>query len=94
MKLTGRSDDEIALVEAYCKEQGLWRHAGDEPIFTSTLELDMSTVESSLAGPKRPQDRVELGQVPQAFQAAIELELNKKRKVHIRQSIIKDKPLK
>lgn len=80
MKLTGRSDDEIALVEAYCKEQGLWRHAGDEPIFTSTLELDMSTVESSLAGPKRPQDRVELGQVPQAFQAAIELELNKKEK--------------
>ncbi|EMH0467192.1 aconitate hydratase AcnA [Providencia stuartii] len=80
MKLTGRSDDEIALVEAYCKEQGLWRHAGDEPIFTSTLELDMSTVESSLAGPKRPQDRVELGQVPQAFQAAIELALNKKEK--------------
>ncbi len=51
MRLTGRSDDEIALVEAYSKEQGLWRYAGDEPIFTSTLELDMSTVESSLAGP-------------------------------------------
>ncbi|ELZ5937884.1 aconitate hydratase AcnA [Providencia stuartii] len=80
MKLTGRSDDEIALVEAYSKEQGLWRHAGDEPIFTSTLELDMSTVESSLAGPKRPQDRVELSQVPKAFQAAVELELNKKDK--------------
>ncbi|EKT63733.1 aconitate hydratase AcnA [Providencia burhodogranariea] len=77
MKLTGRSEDEIALVEAYSKEQGLWRHEGDEPIFTSTLELDMSTVESSLAGPKRPQDRVELSQVPKAFQSAIELEINK-----------------
>lgn len=78
MRLTGRSDDEIALVEAYSKEQGLWRHAGDEPIFTSTLELDMSTVESSLAGPKRPQDRVELSQVPKAFRGAVELEVNKK----------------
>lgn len=77
MRLTGRSDDEIALVEAYSKEQGLWRNVGDEPIFTSTLELDMSTVESSLAGPKRPQDRVELSQVPKAFQSAIELEINK-----------------
>ncbi|MCW2254603.1 aconitate hydratase [Providencia alcalifaciens] len=77
MKLTGRSDDEIALVEAYSKEQGLWRNVGDEPIFTNTLELDMSTVESSLAGPKRPQDRVELSQVPKAFQSAIELEINK-----------------
>ncbi|EKT56204.1 aconitate hydratase AcnA [Providencia sneebia] len=80
MKLTGRTDDEIALVKAYSQEQGLWRHAGDEPIFTSTLELDMSTVESSLAGPKRPQDRVELGKVPQAFQSAVDLELNKKDK--------------
>ncbi|MGG4607114.1 aconitate hydratase AcnA [Providencia sp. Me31A] len=78
MRLTGRSDDEIALVEAYSKEQGLWRHAGDAPIFTSTLELDMSTVESSLAGPKRPQDRVELSQVPKAFRGAVELEVNKK----------------
>ncbi|MBV2190824.1 aconitate hydratase AcnA [Providencia rettgeri] len=78
LRLTGRSDDEIALVEAYSKEQGLWRYAGDEPIFTSTLELDMSTVESSLAGPKRPQDRVELSQVPKAFRGAVELEVNKK----------------
>lgn len=80
MRLTGRSDDEVALVEAYSKEQGLWRHAGDEPIFTSTLELDMSTVESSLAGPKRPQDRVELSQVPKAFRGAVELEVNKQDK--------------
>lgn len=85
MRLTGRSDDEVALVEAYSKEQGLWRHVGDEPIFTSTLELDMSTVESSLAGPKRPQDRVELSQVPKAFRGAVELEVNKKEKMHNRQ---------
>ncbi len=80
MKLTGRSDDEIALVEAYSKEQGLWRNPGDEPIFTSSLELNMATVESSLAGPKRPQDRVELSQVPKAFQGAVELEVNKQDK--------------
>ncbi|UBX48647.1 aconitate hydratase AcnA [Providencia alcalifaciens] len=80
MKLTGREDDEIALVEAYSKQQGLWRHQGDEPIFTSTLALDMGTVESSLAGPKRPQDRVELSQVPKAFQGAVDLELNKQDK--------------
>ncbi|HHR6140200.1 TPA: aconitate hydratase AcnA [Providencia alcalifaciens] len=80
MKLTGRQDDEIALVEAYSKQQGLWRHQGDEPIFTSTLALDMGTVESSLAGPKRPQYRVELSQVPNAFQSAVDLELNKQDK--------------
>lgn len=76
MRLSGRSEEQIALVEAYCKAQGLWRHAGDEPVFTSTLSLDMSTVESSLAGPKRPQDRVPLPKVPQAFQAATELEIS------------------
>ena len=80
MKLTGRSDDDIALVESYSKKQGLWRNQGDEPIFTNSLSLDMSTVESSLAGPKRPQDRVELSQVPNAFNQAIELEVNKKDK--------------
>nr|WP_208615211.1 aconitate hydratase AcnA [Xenorhabdus kozodoii] len=77
MRLTGRHEEEIALVETYCKTQGLWRHAGDEPIFTSTLELDMSTVEASLAGPKRPQDRVALGNVPQAFQSALKLDIHK-----------------
>lgn len=75
MKLSGRSDEQIALVEAYSQAQGLWRHEGDEPIFTSSLELDMAQVESSLAGPKRPQDRVALPNVPQAFKAATELEL-------------------
>ena len=76
MKLTGRSDEQIALVEKYTREQGLWRHEGDEPIFTSTLSLDMGTVESSVSGPKRPQDRVALPGVPQAFTAATELDVN------------------
>lgn len=78
MRLTGRSDDEIALTQAYCKAQGLWRYAGDEPRFTSGMALDLATVETSLAGPKRPQDRVIVAQVPAAFQAALDLELNKK----------------
>ncbi|ASL83198.1 MULTISPECIES: aconitate hydratase AcnA [Serratia] len=75
MKLSGRSAEQIALVEAYAKAQGMWRNPGDEPVFTSSLALDMSTVEASLAGPKRPQDRVALPNVPQAFTAATELDI-------------------
>ncbi|SQI42840.1 Aconitate hydratase 1 [Leminorella richardii] len=67
MRLTGRDEQQIALVEAYSKAQGLWRNPGDEPVFTSTLSLDLSSVETSLAGPKRPQDRVLLAKVHQAF---------------------------
>jgi len=76
MRLSGRSDHQIALVEAYSKEQGLWRHTGDEPVFTSTLQLNMQDVEASLAGPKRPQDRVPLSAVPRAFTASRDLEVN------------------
>lgn len=75
LRLTGRQDDRIALVEAYCKEQGLWRNTGDEPVFTDTLALDMSTVEASVAGPKRPQDRVILPDIPKTFSALMELDL-------------------
>ncbi|MBW7983993.1 aconitate hydratase AcnA [Enterobacillus tribolii] len=75
MRLSGRSEEQIALVEAYSKAQGMWRNPGDEPVFTSTLSLDMGSVEASLAGPKRPQDRVPLPAVPDAFSAATELEL-------------------
>ena len=61
MRFTGRSDERLALVEAYAKAQGMWRDRNTpEPIFTDTMELDISTVEPSLAGPKRPQDRVAL----------------------------------
>lgn len=92
LRLTGREEQEIALVEAYSKEQGLWRHAGDEPIFTSTLSLDMGTVEASLAGPKRPQDRVNLLNVPKAFKATVELETNKKPLAQYPQVTIDNQP--
>jgi aconitate hydratase len=72
MRLTGRSEDNIALVEAYAKEQGFWLDPSIEPIFTDVLELDMSTVEPSLAGPKRPQDKVLLTQVDDVFNADLE----------------------
>src|SRR5690348_6774604 len=68
LKLTGRDDAQIALVRAYAQAQGLWRDASaPEPLFTDTLELDMSTIEPSLAGPKRPQDRVVLSEVDDKF---------------------------
>ncbi|WP_081193988.1 aconitate hydratase AcnA [Halomonas sp. BC1] len=72
LRLTGREDELVALVEAYSKAQGLWREPGDEPIFTDTLSLDMSSVEASLAGPKRPQDRVSLKNMPKAFASVME----------------------
>ncbi len=69
LKLTGRDEHTIKLVEAYSKIQGLWYDPTQpEPIFTETLELDLATVEPSLAGPKRPQDKVTLHSLPQAFQ--------------------------
>ncbi|KPZ00073.1 Aconitate hydratase [Pseudomonas tremae] len=67
LRLSGRPDETVKLVEAYCKAQGLWRQQGQEPVFTDSLELDMGTVEASLAGPKRPQDRVALPNVAKAF---------------------------
>ena len=68
LKFTGRDEDQIALVEAYAKEQGMWRDANSpDPIFTDTLGLDISTVEPCLAGPRRPQDRVELSEMPKNF---------------------------
>ncbi|HEX8263566.1 MAG TPA: aconitate hydratase AcnA [Allosphingosinicella sp.] len=71
MRLTGRSEDQIALTEAYAKAQGLWLEPGayHEPLFTDTLELDMDGVEPSLAGPKRPQDKVPLSRVDEEFVA-------------------------
>lgn len=75
LALTGREQERIDLVEAYSKAQGLWRNVGDEPIFTDVLSLDMGTVEASLAGPKRPQDRVLLSDIPKTFNALMELTL-------------------
>ena len=72
MTLTGRSPERIALAEAYAKEQGLWRHDGmPDPLYTDTLELDLGDVEPSLAGPKRPQDRVALSNAKQSFVKAL-----------------------
>ncbi|NJO23633.1 MAG: aconitate hydratase AcnA [Sphingomonadales bacterium] len=71
LKATGRAADRVALVEAYCKAQGLWRAPGAKPVFTDVLELDLSTVEPSMAGPKRPQDRVPLTQVKSGFAAGL-----------------------
>ncbi|SHJ95530.1 aconitate hydratase [Pseudonocardia thermophila] len=71
LKLTGRSDEQIALVEAYAKEQGLWHDPSREPVFSETLELDLSTVVPSIAGPKRPQDRIALADSKAAFRKAV-----------------------
>ncbi len=69
LKFTGRSEETCALVEAYAKEQGFWFNVTDaEPVFTDTLELDLSSVEPSLAGPRRPQDKVFLKDVSTNFQ--------------------------
>ncbi len=67
LRLTGRSEEDIALVEAYTKEQGMWFDPAAEPVFSSTLQLDMSTVVPSLAGPKRPQDKIALPLVDENF---------------------------
>ena len=73
LRLTGRTDAEVELVERYYKEQGLFRTDDAPPLrFTKTLALDLSTVEPSLAGPKRPQDRVPLREMKQRFAAALE----------------------
>lgn len=72
LRLTGRDDELVSLVEAYCLEQGLFRMDGmAAPVFTDMIELDMSTVKPSLAGPKRPQDRIELSRMKEAWNQAI-----------------------
>jgi len=72
MRLTGREEDQLELVEAYAKAQGLWREPGHEPVYTDRLELDMDEVEASLAGPKRPQDRVALKNMKASFELFME----------------------
>ncbi|MEV0175616.1 aconitate hydratase AcnA [Streptomyces sp. NPDC050803] len=67
LKLTGRSEQQVALVETYAKEQGLWLDPKAEPDFSEKLELDLSTVVPSIAGPKRPQDRIVLANAAQQF---------------------------
>jgi aconitate hydratase len=68
LRLTGRSESQVALVEAYSKLQKLWHDASVEPVFSEYIELDLATVVPSIAGPKRPQDRVELSRAKQQFE--------------------------
>ncbi len=71
LKLTGRSAEQLALVENYAKEQGLWHDPAREPVYSEYLELDLSTVVPSIAGPKRPQDRIELSDAKNSFRKSI-----------------------
>jgi aconitate hydratase len=71
LKLTGRSDEQIALVETYAKAQGLWHSDDREPKYSEYLELDLGTVVPSIAGPRRPQDRVQVAHAKQGFREAI-----------------------
>ncbi|MEE4211984.1 MAG: aconitate hydratase AcnA [Parvularcula sp.] len=72
LRATGREEDRVALVEAYAKEQGLWLSENADPIFTDTLELDLSQVVPSVAGPKRPQDRIALTNTVSQFRKDVE----------------------
>ena len=71
LRLTNRSAEQVALVEAYAKEQGLWHDPSREPVFSEYLELDLSTVVPSIAGPKRPQDRIELTDAKESFRSVL-----------------------
>jgi aconitate hydratase len=71
LRLTGRPDEQVALVEAYCKENMLWHDPAETPTYSQVVELDLGQVEPSLAGPRRPQDRVPLDEAKQSFLAAL-----------------------
>jgi aconitate hydratase len=71
LSLTGRSDEQVALVQAYAKEQGLWHDPAAEPVYSEYLELDLATVVPSIAGPKRPQDRITLANAKTAFRSVL-----------------------
>jgi aconitate hydratase len=72
LRLTGRPEWQVALVEAYAKEQGLWHDPGHQPDYSRVLDLDLSSVVPSIAGPKRPQDRIPLARAPEAFRAVLD----------------------
>jgi aconitate hydratase len=71
LRLTGRPEAQVAMVEAYAKEQGLWHDPRHQPAYSQVLDLDLSAVTPSIAGPKRPQDRIPLARAPQAFRAVL-----------------------
>ncbi len=77
LEATGRDADRIALVEAYAKAQGMWRAEMETPVFTDTLSLNLAEVQPSIAGPKRPQDRIVLSEAADAFATALAGEFNR-----------------
>ena len=81
LELSGRDAEQIKLIEAYAKEQGLWRHDGQaDALYSDTLELDMATVEPSIAGPKRPQDRIALSAAAKSFGKLLKAAVAKRKK--------------
>ncbi len=84
---TGRLAERVALVEAYAKAQGFWRADMKDPVFTDTLSLDLAMVEPSIAGPKRPQDRIVLRDAADSFAIALDKEFNRLDKAHIRAKV-------
>jgi len=85
MTMSGRAEDRLALVEAYSKAQGLWREdSSADPVFTDTLELDLGDVVPSMAGPKRPEGRQALEDIPAGFAKAMETEYKKAAEIHKR----------
>ena len=71
MRMTGRTQEQIDIVQAYCKTQGLWHDPSQEPVYSEYIELDLTTVQPSLAGPKRPQDRILLAEAMPSFRDAL-----------------------
>ncbi len=84
---TGRLAERVALVEAYAKAQGFWRADMKDPVFTDTLDLELSKVEPSIAGPKRPQDRIVLRDAADNFAIALDKEFNRLDKSHVRAKV-------
>jgi aconitate hydratase len=84
---TGRLAERVQLVEAYAKAQGFWRAGMKDPVFTDTLELDLGTVEPSIAGPKRPQDRIVLRDAADSFAIALDKEFGRLDKAHTRAKV-------
>jgi aconitate hydratase len=87
LNATGRDADRIALVEAYAKAQGMWGPTMPEPVFTDTLSLDLASVEPSIAGPKRPQDRIVLRDAADSFATALGKEFGVTENSHIRAKV-------
>ncbi|MEL6680258.1 MAG: aconitate hydratase AcnA, partial [Pseudomonadota bacterium] len=77
LRVSGRDEARIALVEAYAKENGFWRGADYDPVYTSTLELDMGTVQPAISGPKRPQDRILLSEAAPTFAGHMDTEFSR-----------------